>query len=155
MKHELVQAASATDILLTEGVVLLGVALAFVILFRRLGLGAVLGYLIAGALVGPQGLGLVGGAESKLAIAEIGIVLLLFLVGLELKPQRLWRLKRDIFALGFLQVALCGAALAALIYFSTSFTWGAAIALVWKRVCEGQSVSVRVDLGGRRNINKK
>src|SRR3546814_6758598 len=57
MKHELVQAASATDILLTEGVVLLGVALAFVILFRRLGLGAVLGYLIAGALVGPQGLG--------------------------------------------------------------------------------------------------
>src|SRR3546814_1966808 len=88
-----------------------------------------LGYLIAGALVGPQGLGLVGGAESKLAIAEIGIVLLLFLVGLELKPQRLWRLKRDIFALGFLQVALCGAALAAIIYFSTSFTWGAAIAL--------------------------
>src|SRR3546814_1453403 len=72
---------------------------------------------------------LVGGAESKLAIAEIGIVLLLFLVGLELKPQRLWRLKRDIFALGFLQVALCGAALAAIIYFSTSFTWGAAIAL--------------------------
>src|SRR3546814_9439218 len=116
MKHELVQAASATDILLTEGVVLLGVALAFVILFRRLGFGAVLGYLIAGALVGPQGLGLVGGAESKLAIAEIGIVLLLFLVGLELKPQRLWRLKRDIFALGFLQVALCGAALAAIIY---------------------------------------
>src|SRR3546814_5969285 len=48
---------------------------------------------------------------------------------LELKPQRLWRLKRDIFALGFLQVALCGAALAAIIYFSTSFTWGAAIAL--------------------------
>src|SRR3546814_5582206 len=113
MKHELVQAASATDILLTEGVVLLGVALAFVILFRRLGLGAVLGYLIAGALVGPQGLGLVGGAESKLAIAVIGIVLLLFLVGLELKPQRLWRLKREIFDLGFLQVALCGAALAA------------------------------------------
>src|SRR3546814_4210176 len=129
MKHELVQAASATDILLTEGVVLLGVALAFVILFRRLGLGAVLGYLIAGALVGPQGLGLVGGAESKLAIAEIGIVLLLFLVGLELKPQRLWRLKRDIFALGFLQVALFGAALAAILYFSASFTLGAAIAL--------------------------
>src|SRR3546814_4937059 len=53
----------------------------------------------------------------------------LFRSGLELKPQRLWRLKRDIFALGFLQVALCGAVLAAIIYFSTSFTWGAAIAL--------------------------
>ncbi|MCF8708765.1 cation:proton antiporter [Rhizorhapis sp. SPR117] len=123
------QAASATDILLTDGVILLGVALIFVMLFRRLGLGAVLGYLIAGALVGPQGLGLVGDAQSKLAIAEIGIVLLLFLVGLELNPQRLWRLKRDIFALGLVQVTLCGAALTAIIYYSTQFSWGAAIAL--------------------------
>ena len=73
---------SATDLLLSEGVILLGAAVLFVMLFRRFGLGAVLGYLVAGALVGPQGLGLVGGAESKLAIAEIGIVLLLFLVGL-------------------------------------------------------------------------
>src|SRR3546814_5345341 len=71
-----------------------------ILLFRRLGLGAVLGYLVAGALVGPQGWRLVGGAESKLAIAESGIVLLLFLVSLELHPARLWRLKRDIFALG-------------------------------------------------------
>src|SRR3546814_428827 len=62
-------------------------------------------------------------------MSEIWIVLLLFRVVPEVKPQRLWRLKRDIFALGFLQVALCGAALAAIIYFSTSFTWGAAIAL--------------------------
>src|SRR3546814_17738480 len=95
MKHELVQAASATDILLPEGVVLLGVALAFVILSRRLGLGAVLAYLIAGPLVGPQGLGLVGGPDSKLALAEIGIVRLLFLVWLELKPQRVWRSNTD------------------------------------------------------------
>ncbi|MBB3983555.1 monovalent cation:proton antiporter-2 (CPA2) family protein [Sphingobium fontiphilum] len=121
--------ASATDILLSEGVILLGAAVAFVLLFRRFGLGAVLGYLVAGALVGPQGLGLVGGGESKLAIAEIGIVLLLFLVGLELHPTRLWRLKRDIFALGLAQVVLCGLALTGLIFFSTGFTWGAAIAL--------------------------
>ena len=120
---------SATDILLTEGVVLLGAAVLFVMLFRRSGLGAVLGYLVAGALVGPQGLGLVGGAESKLAIAEIGIVLLLFLVGLELNPARLWRLKRDIFALGLAQVVLCGLALMTIIFFTTGFTWGAAIAL--------------------------
>lgn len=121
--------ASATDILLSEGVILLGAAVAFVLLFRRFGLGAVLGYLVAGALVGPQGLGLVGGGESKLAIAEIGIVLLLFLVGLELHPTRLWRLKRDIFALGMAQVVLCGLALTGLIFFTTGFTWGAAIAL--------------------------
>jgi glutathione-regulated potassium-efflux system protein KefB len=120
---------SATDILLSEGVVLLGAAVAFVMLFRRFGLGAVLGYLVAGALVGPQGLGLVGGAESKLAIAEIGIVLLLFLVGLELHPARLWRLKRDIFVLGGAQVVLCGLMLTALIFYTTGFTWGAAIAL--------------------------
>lgn len=129
MKPAIAEAMSATDILLSEGVILLGVALVFVMLFRRLGLGAVLGYLIAGALVGPQGLQLVGGAESKLAIAEIGIVLLLFLVGLELNPQRLWRLKRDIFALGLAQVALCGAVLAGVIYLTSGFSWGAAIAL--------------------------
>ncbi|MEJ7925231.1 cation:proton antiporter [Sphingobium sp. AN641] len=122
-------APSATDILLTEGVVLLGAAVAFVLLFRRFGLGAVLGYLVAGAVVGPQGLGLVGGGESKLAIAEIGIVLLLFLVGLELNPARLWRLKRDIFALGLAQVVLCGFVLTGLIFLATGFTLGAALAL--------------------------
>ena len=120
---------TATEILLSDGVLLLGAALLFVIIFRRFGLGAVLGYLVAGALVGPQGLGLVGGGESKLAIAEIGIVLLLFLVGLELHPARLWRLKRDIFALGLAQVVLCGCVLTAIIFYFTGFTWGAAIAL--------------------------
>lgn len=114
---------------LREGVILLGAGLAFVMLFRRLGLGAVLGYLVAGAAIGPSGIGLVAGGESKLAIAEIGIALLLFLVGLELSPARLWRLKRDIFGLGLVQVALCGVALALVIYLVTGFTLGAAIAL--------------------------
>ncbi len=123
------EGAGATDMLLSEGVILLGAAVLFVLLFRRFGLGAVLGYLVAGALVGPQGLGLVGGAESKLAIAEIGIVLLLFLVGLELNPSRLWRLKRDIFVLGAAQVVLCGLVLTGVIFLTTGFTWGAAIAL--------------------------
>lgn len=115
--------------LLTEGVVLLGAALASVMLFRRLGLGAVLGYLVAGVVIGPHVLGLVGGGQSKLDIAEIGIVLLLFLVGLELNLARLWRLRREIFGLGMAQVVLCGIAIAALIYFVTGFTLGAAIAL--------------------------
>jgi monovalent cation:proton antiporter-2 (CPA2) family protein len=120
---------SATELLLSEGVVMLGIALAMVILFRRLGLGATLGYLVAGALVGPHGFGLVGGGQSKMDIAEIGIVLLLFLVGLELNPQRLWRLRHDIFGLGVLQVVLCGLALTGVIYVATGFTMGAAIAL--------------------------
>jgi glutathione-regulated potassium-efflux system protein KefB len=118
-----------TVTMLREGVVLLGAGLGFVMLFRKLGLGAVLGYLVAGALIGPSGIGLVAGGESKLAIAEIGIALLLFLVGLELSPARLWRLKRDIFGLGLVQVALCGVALALMIYLATGFTVGAAIAL--------------------------
>lgn len=123
------EAINATEIILREGVILLGVGMVFVLLFRKLGLGAVLGYLIAGALVGPQGLHLVGGAQSKLDIAEIGIVLLMFLVGLELNPARLWRLRRDIFVLGTAQVAACGFLLAAILFLFTGFTLGAAIAL--------------------------
>ena len=118
-----------TVTLLREGVVLLGAGLAFVMLFRKLGLGAVLGYLVAGAIIGPSGIGLVEGGESKLAIAEIGIALLLFLVGLELSPARLWRLKRDIFGLGLVQVAICGAVLAIVVYIGAGFTAGAAVAL--------------------------
>ena len=114
--------------ILLEGAVLLGAGLLAVILFRRFGLGAVLGYLVAGAAIGPSGFGLIGGGQSKLAIAEIGIALLLFLVGLELNPARLWRLKRDIFGLGLIQVVLCGLALSAIVAIA-GFTWGAALAL--------------------------
>ncbi len=115
--------------ILREGVILLGAGLLFVMLFRRFGLGSVLGYLLAGVAIGPFGLGLVGGAESKLGAAELGIALLLFLVGLELNPARLWRLKHDIFGLGLLQVVICGLAIAALISVATTFSWGAALAL--------------------------
>lgn len=122
-------AGSATDTMLFEGAILLGVATLFVLIFRRLGLGAVLGYLIAGALVGPHGFGLVGGAESKLAIAEIGIAFLLFLVGLELHPRRLWQLRRAIFGLGMAQVAITGLILTGLIFLTQGFSLAAAIAL--------------------------
>ncbi|MDP3548964.1 MAG: cation:proton antiporter [Novosphingobium sp.] len=115
--------------MLRDGFLLLGFALIFVLLFRRLGLGATLGYLVAGAVVGPQVLGLVGDAEQKLGIAELGITLLLFLVGLELNPARLWRMKRDILGLGLLQVVLCGLAVTAVIGLFTPFSWEAALAL--------------------------
>lgn len=112
-----------------DAVPLLGFALVFVLIFRKLGLGATLGFLVAGALVGPQVLGLVGGAESKMGIAELGIALLLFLVGLELSPSRLWRMRRDIFGLGLLQVVLCGLAVAGIVYLVTESTLAAALAL--------------------------
>lgn len=122
-------AEQATDTVLIEGAILLGVATLFVLFFRRLGLGAVLGYLIAGSLVGPYGFGLVGGGESKLAIAEIGIAFLLFLVGLELHPRRLWNMRHAIFGLGFAQVAITGLILSALIFLTLGFSWQAALAL--------------------------
>jgi len=115
--------------MLHDGFILLGFAMVFVLVFRRLGLGATLGYLLAGAVVGPQVLGLVGEAEQKLGIAELGITLLLFLVGLELNPSRLWRMKRDILGLGLLQVSLCAAAIIAVINFGTDFSLVAAVAL--------------------------
>lgn len=114
--------------LLRDGFLMLGFALAFVLVFRRLGLGATLGYLVAGAVVGPQALGLVGDAEGKLGIAELGITLLLFVVGLELNPTRLWRMKREIFGLGLLQVVACGLAVTGVILL-VGFSPEAALAL--------------------------
>jgi CPA2 family monovalent cation:H+ antiporter-2/glutathione-regulated potassium-efflux system protein KefB len=123
MEHE------AAGSLLRDGFILLGAGLVFVLLFRRLGLGATLGYLVAGAVVGPQVLGLVGDAESKLGVAELGITLLLFVVGLELNPTRLWKLKEDIFGLGLLQVVACGAAITGIIAVFVQFSIPAAFAL--------------------------
>ena len=119
----------AAALLLRDGVIMLGAAMLFVMLFRRLGLGAVLGYLVAGAVVGPFGLGLIGAPEEMLHIADFGIVLLLFLVGLELNPSRLLRLRRDIFGLGLMQVVASGLAVAALVRFAGGFSWPAAFAI--------------------------
>lgn len=115
--------------LLTSGALLLGAALAAVLLFRKLGLGAVLGYLVAGIIIGPDGLGLSGEPATILSFAEVGIILLLFLVGLELSPSRLWLMRRDILLFGPLQVALCGLAMFAIIYSVLPFSWQAALVL--------------------------
>ena len=124
------EGAHATAFVLRDGVIMLGAAMLFVMLFRRFGLGAVLGYLVAGALIGPDGLSLIQApADSILHIADLGIVLLLFLIGLELSPSRLLRLRRDIFGLGLLQVVLSGLAVTALVYFATGFTLAASLAI--------------------------
>jgi glutathione-regulated potassium-efflux system protein KefB len=115
--------------LLHDGVLLLGASLIFVITFRRFGLGAVLGYLLAGAFIGPEGLGLVGDPHGKQGIAELGIVLLLFLVGLELSISRLWQMRNDIFGFGTAQVVLCGIALAFALHLVLGFSFGAALAV--------------------------
>jgi glutathione-regulated potassium-efflux system protein KefB len=115
--------------ILFSGVVLLGAALFSVLLFRKLGLGAVLGYLVAGIVIGPDGLALTSDAQTILSYSEIGIILLLFLVGLELSPTRLWFLRKDIFLFGPLQVLICGFAMFALILWTMPFSWQAALVL--------------------------
>lgn len=116
-------------LMLRDGLLMLGFALGFVLLFRRLGLGATLGYLLAGVTIGPQVLGLVGGAEEKVAFAELGIVMLLFIVGLELNPARLWTMRKEIFVLGGAQVVACGLAIAATVLALSGFTTQAALAI--------------------------
>jgi glutathione-regulated potassium-efflux system ancillary protein KefC len=104
------------DKLLQNAVIYLAAAVLVVPVAKRLGLGTVLGYLIAGIVIGPYGLKLISGIEDAYHFAEFGVVLLLFLIGLELEPDRLWSLRRPIFGWGGAQVAgvtivLFGAAL--------------------------------------------
>ena len=80
-------------------------------LFRRLGLGSVLGYLAGGLVIGPYGFGLFSDPQAVLHIAELGVVMFLFVIGLEMQPSRLWSLRRQIFGLGAVQVTVCGALL--------------------------------------------
>ena len=92
--------------LLMEVLILLATAVVVVPLFQRLGLGAVLAYLTAGAAIGPAGLGWIGDVPAMRELAEFGVVFLLFLIGLELKPARLWTMRAGVFGLGGAQVIL-------------------------------------------------
>lgn len=97
---------------LEETAIFLGTAVIAVPLFRRLGFGSVLGYLAAGVVIGPWALGLISDSENILRFAELGVVFLLFLVGLELRPHRLWVLRKQVFGLGMAQVIVTGVVLA-------------------------------------------
>ncbi len=95
--------------------ILLAAAVIAVPLSRRAGFGSILGYLLAGVLIGPTGLRLVSDVEEVREISELGVIMLLFLIGLELRPQRLWVMRRAVFGLGTAQVALTAAVLAGLL----------------------------------------
>jgi glutathione-regulated potassium-efflux system ancillary protein KefC/glutathione-regulated potassium-efflux system protein KefB len=96
---------------LSETAIYLSAAVITVPVFRKLRLGAVLGYLTAGIIIGPQALGLVSDVENILHFSELGVVLLLFIIGLELQPSRLWVLRKSVFSLGGAQVVLTAALL--------------------------------------------
>ncbi len=99
-------AAEATGSDLIQVVSLLAAGVVAVPIFRRIGLGSVLGYLTAGLVIGPFGIGLFNDAEAILHIAELGVVMFLFIIGLEMQPSRLWGLRRAIFGLGTAQVGV-------------------------------------------------
>ena len=101
-------AAAGSPNLMLQATIFLGAALLFVPLGKRFGIATVLGYLITGLILGPSGLDVAGDAESLLHFSEFGVVMLLFIIGLELQPSRLWALRRSIFVLGGLQVGLTG-----------------------------------------------
>lgn len=117
---------TASEALFTQPLLLLGGAVVAAPIFRRLGLGTVLGYLAAGVVIGPV-LHMIAGSGDILAVAELGVVLLLFIIGLELKPSRLWHMRRDIFGLGASQVVLTGLALTGLALVSGLLEWKGAL----------------------------
>jgi len=101
---------------------LLVAAVVAVLIFSRLGLGSVLGYLAAGAIIGPFGLALITDAENLRHIGEFGVVFLLFMIGIEMKPQRLWIMRNAVFGLGGSQVLITGVVLTTLTYFIAGLT---------------------------------
>jgi glutathione-regulated potassium-efflux system ancillary protein KefC len=134
---------------LTNSLVYLAAAVIAVPLSRAVGLGSILGYLAAGIAIGPWGLGLVTNVEDILHFAEFGVVLMLFLIGLELEPRRLWSLRRPIFGAGSAQVLGCTALL---------FAAGVAAGAPWRTALVAalglalSSTAIALQVMGERNL---
>jgi glutathione-regulated potassium-efflux system protein KefB len=112
--------------LLTAVLLFLFAAVVAVPIAQRLGIGAVLGYLIAGIAIGPWGLGFIRDVDEILHFSELGVVFLMFIIGLELNPAKLWQLRRSIFGVGAGQVVITATVLGVLLYF-TQFAWQTAV----------------------------
>src|SRR2546423_6728256 len=112
---------------LNFGLVLLAAAVLSVPIARRLGLSAIVAYLIAGIVIGPHGLAAFGTPESIVPVSELGVVMLLFLIGLELELGRLIAMRRAIFGLGAAQLALTALAIGAIAYYANLLTWQGAV----------------------------
>jgi len=111
---------------LLEALIFLGAAILVVPICHRLGMSIVLGYLVAGLAIGPSGIGIIGeqqAATEVMHFAEIGVVLLLFIIGLELQPRRLWVMRRVVFGLGSMQLSVTTAALSAVLALGFGFGW--------------------------------
>ena len=114
---------------LVQAVIYLAAAVIAVPLATRLGLGSVLGYLLAGVAIGPHALGFVGDASDEMHIAEFGVALMLFLIGLELQPRKLWQMRGAIFGTGSAQLGLSALVIAGLAILLYQESWRSAVAI--------------------------
>ena len=113
---------TATDnSLLLDVLVMFTIAIILVPIFKRIGLGSVLGYIFTGIIVGPSLLQVTNDIEGVREFAEYGVVLLMFLIGLELKPSKLWALRNMVFGLGLLQILLTGLCIGVVSFFIPSY----------------------------------
>jgi glutathione-regulated potassium-efflux system ancillary protein KefC len=134
---------------LVNSLIYLSAAVIAVPLARKLGLGAIIGYLSAGIAIGPWGLGLVTNVQDILHFSEFGVVLMLFLIGLELEPKRLWNLRRPIFGWGSAQVLGCAVLLTGV---AMLFGVGWKIALVAGLGLALSSTAIAMQVIGERNL---
>lgn len=146
-------AGGAPPALFAEAILLLGGAVVAAPLFKKLGLGTVLGYLAAGVVIGPV-LRLITDAEAILQFSELGVVFLLFIIGLELKPARLWSLRRNIFGLGLLQVCVSGFALFALTIALTAQNLAASIVIGFGLALSSTAFALQI-LEERGELNRR
>lgn len=136
--------------LLESVLVYLLAAVIFVPLFRRLGLGAILGYLTAGALIGPSALNFISDPDEALHFAEFGVIMLLFVIGLELAPEKLWRMRNQILLLGGGQLALSALALGLFFYFVLGL--GLQLSIVLGLTLGLSSTAFAIQLMGERGV---
>ncbi len=136
-----------------EVLMMLGGALLAAPIFKRLGLGTILGYLAAGVVIGPI-LHQIRDGEELLGVAELGVVFLLFLIGLELKPSRLWAMRHDIFGLGMAQVVLTGLALAGLTFAFGLERWDGALIIGFGLALSSTAFAMQI-LDERGDINTR
>lgn len=144
-------AGSSAPSFFSDAVVILGVAVVAAPLFKRAGLGTVLGYLASGIVIGPI-FGVIADADQILKISELGVVFLLFVIGLELKPQRLWSLRRDIFGLGASQVLVTGVVLHFLLATFTEFSTSATLVIGFGLALSSTAFAIQV-LQDRSELN--
>lgn len=139
--------------LYTEGLILLCGATVAAPLFKKIGLGTVLGYLAAGIVIGPL-LRIITDGEGILHFAELGVVLLLFIIGLELKPSRLWQMRRDIFGLGLMQVVVSAVVLFAATVAFGGQSWASASVIAFGLALSSTAFAIQI-LEERGDLNTR